>query len=145
MAALSECEPLPRTDPSFDPSAAESPAEVRARAVAWCAEAAVSMVTTLLLRQASEAAEHQLLVREERALALSRLREVIATLAPGEQQLVQMHYAEGTSLDDIAARLGVSSRTLVRMHQRIRQRLARKLQQLGVDAPPPDSDEPDSL
>jgi len=97
------------------------------------------MVMTLLLRQKSAGAEQALLVREERAHALGRLQQVVLSLATEERQFVELYYAGGASLAEMAERLAVSTRTLVRLHGRVRRKLARRLAELGVDSAPPDS------
>ncbi|MGH2616178.1 MAG: sigma factor-like helix-turn-helix DNA-binding protein, partial [Thermomicrobiales bacterium] len=58
------------------------------------------------------------------AEAAEVLAALAATLSPGDAAVLQMRVAEGAGFADIACRLGVSRRTLVRRWRRI-QRVAR--------------------
>mgnify|MGYP005842221465 CR=1 FL=1 len=61
-----------------------------------------------------------------------KLRELIGTLPPAEQRLVQMIYFDGLTLQEAANRLGISKSWASRLHARTLENLARRLRRMGA-------------
>lgn len=61
-----------------------------------------------------------------------KLRELVGTLPPAEQRLVQMIYFDGLTLQEAANRLGISKSWASRLHARTLENLARRLRRMGA-------------
>lgn len=64
---------------------------------------------------------------------IARLVEAVAGLPEKERQVIDLLYKEELTLEDAGAKLGVSSRTVQRLHNAARERLERALRRRGVE------------
>jgi DNA-directed RNA polymerase specialized sigma subunit len=65
------------------------------------------------------------------------LELAVRDLNEDERRFVRRFYQEGASLDAIARDLAVNVRTLSRLHDKIKAKLAKSLRQRGVTGVPP--------
>lgn len=71
--------------------------------------------------------EEAFLEREDRARVMDALERAVSGLSEPERDLVQLMYREAHTLDAIADRMGTAKRTVQRLHDRVKQRLAAEL------------------
>jgi len=72
-------------------------------------------------------AEDIVIEEEEQRRTLGALRQGLDDLNEDERTFIRMYYEEGVLLEDIAKRRGVVVRTVYRMHDRIKAKLAKAL------------------
>jgi RNA polymerase sigma factor for flagellar operon FliA len=106
--------------------------EARARARVWAHDCAMAVAIAYLLGGATTDPESDLAGARERALATRTLGEVIDQLADEDASLAREHYTGGVPLAEIAARRGVSERTVQRHHRRVLEVLKRALTKRGI-------------
>ncbi len=135
--ALANAAPPPAATPSFDEPLQDAPDKARDRAVRWTSATAASMLVAMVLAATSYGGEDALIDREQYALGLTRLGQALESLEQNEQRFVELHYRQGLTLNQIGDRFGASARTVARLHERIKRKLARRLRASGVDRAPP--------
>jgi len=134
---VADQEPVPEAGPTMSQPSADGPEQARQRAVGWARREAVSMIAAALLGTPPAGAEQQLIAEQQRSFGNTALDQAIAELSDEQQQFVQLYYREEATLAQIAEHLGVSKRTAVRIHERIKTSLAQKLRKKGVTERPP--------
>ncbi len=102
------------------PARDEVVADLRARAAELVAAAYAGGTAALT-------SEDIVIEEEEQRVTLSRLRRGLDDLTANERAFVQMYYEEEVTLEVIAAKMGVVVRTVYRMHDRIKAKLAKAL------------------
>ncbi len=120
-AASETVEIEPSADSWFEPSPVPERSEVlanlRARAAELVAVAFAGGTQALT-------AEDAVIEEEERRSTLTRLRHGLADLDEKERAFVRAYYEEEETLEAIATRMGVVKRTVQRLHDRIKVKLA---------------------
>jgi len=133
----------PPAEITLDEALEDTPDRARARAVAWARrQAAGALLASLAELGSSSTVEDRLGAKQAYARAVAALAEAEAELDPEHRRFVQRYYREGASYETIAAELGVVVRTVTRIHDRVKDRLARALLRRGVAEPPPPSGRP---
>ena len=133
----------PPAELTLDEALEDTPDRARARAVAWARrQAAGALLASLTELGSNSTVEDRLGARQAYARAVAALAEAEAELDPEHRRFVQRYYRESASYEAIAAELGVVVRTVTRIHDRVKERLARALLRRGVAEPPPPSGRP---
>jgi len=107
----------------------ESPTPARDEVVAQLRQRAADLVAIAFApgTQALSSQEEVYIEEEERRRTLLRMRAGLETLTDSERAFIRAYYEEEHTLEAIAARMGVVKRTVQRMHDRIKARLAQAL------------------
>jgi RNA polymerase sigma factor for flagellar operon FliA len=119
---------------SLDEAMSDTPECARARAVAFTRREAAALVAAALLAEGPLPADEQLDARQARARALAALEAAVDRLPEPQSQLVELHYKQGLTLQEIAERFGRSTRTVQRLHEAVKERLAQALTHAGVSS-----------
>jgi len=129
----------PPADLDLDEALADTPEAARARAVLWIRKQAAGMFVGALFEAARTAngGEHEHVERDERERAHAALKRAVEALDPDEKHFVERLYRDGAGMDEIAKELGVVRRTVTRLHDKIKDKLAKRLRWSGVESLPP--------
>ena len=132
-------ESSPPAELDLDEALADTPEAARARALVWIRKQAAGMFVSGLFEAARTArgGEHEHVEREERERAQAALKLAVEALDADEKHFVERHYRDGAGFDEIAKELGVVRRTITRLHEKIKDKLAKRLRRSGVDSLPP--------
>ncbi|MBL9028593.1 MAG: sigma-70 family RNA polymerase sigma factor [Myxococcales bacterium] len=132
-AISAEVEPPP-SELSLDEALDDTTDKARARTVAWIRRETAGMFLSALAETDAlqEGLEDRLTRAESHERTEAALKNAIKRLAKEDRLLVRRHYRDGATFDTIAAELGVSRRTVVRMHDRIKTELGDRLRRAGV-------------
>ncbi len=119
----------------------DTPEKVRARTVKWLREQAAAMLAGALVahQTASESpqGEDAVAARDAYAKGHAKLGHLLSKLPDDEHRLFEALYRRSATLDEAAATLQVSKRTVQRLHDKMKERLAAQLRRAGVTEEPP--------
>lgn len=113
----------------------EAPEEARAQVAAFADGVAMTVLARVGLRRPrgeADMIEREAVERVESALAL-----VVGELRPEQRRMLDQHFAQGTSLKDIAKALGEGYRGVLDEYHALLARMAARLRTLGVHEVPP--------
>lgn len=125
----------PPGDVPLEVAMADTPETIRKRTVAWARKQAIAMAVTALVQEATHQPD-QLERRDAYRKAHTILEALLQRLPEDERVLIDLHYRSGGTLSDVAERLGVSVRTVKRLHEKVKDRLAKQMRRAGVDEAP---------
>lgn len=125
----------------LDQALEDTPEKARDRAVVWARKQTAGMLLAALFQQATRSVggEESLVRAEQRLVSEDALRAAMTVLDAREKHFIDRFYRDEATMEEIAAELGVVKRTIVRVHDRIKEKLANKLRKAGVSEPPPSS------
>jgi RNA polymerase sigma factor (sigma-70 family) len=128
---------------SIEEALVDTPEAARARAVAWVRRQAAGMLVAALYdaTERTTDAERDFVRREEQVVAKAALDRALAALSDDERYFVERHYRDGATFDVLAKELGVVTRTVVRLHDGVKTKLAKALRREGVEHEPPIGEE----
>ncbi len=119
----------------------DTPEVIRARTVRWLREQATSLLATAIVTRQEGAdapqGEEGVAARDAYARGHAKLKQLLEKLPPEESALFDSLYRQNDTLEDAATRLNTSKRTIQRMHQKLKERLAVQLRGQGVTEEPP--------
>lgn len=78
--------------------------------------------------------EAMFLEREEIAHAVNTLNKVLASFVSAQRDAFRMHFIQGIEQEDVATRLGVSSRTVLRYLRAVEEGLKQGLVEAGIES-----------
>jgi RNA polymerase sigma factor for flagellar operon FliA len=119
----------------------DTPEKIRARTVQWLRAQAASMLAGALVAQQTGADQPQgedaFAARDAYAKGHAKLAALLPRLPEEEKTVFEQLYKKSASLDEAAATLGVSKRTIQRVHDKLKERLMLQLRREGVTEEPP--------
>lgn len=129
----------PPADLTLDEALEDSPEKARERAVAWIRKQAAGMFVASLQVQVQRTrdGEADVIARQERRHAIDMLKLAIEDLDEQERHFVRRFYEDGATLEAIAQERRVVVRTVTRVADRVKTKLAKALRKRGVTAVPP--------
>jgi RNA polymerase sigma factor (sigma-70 family) len=138
-AISAEAEPPP-SELSLDDALEDTPEKARARALSWVRRQAAGALLASLssgLEGHAPNPEELLIQRDAYERGQSHLARALDSLTSDEKHFIDRHYRQGATFEEVATELGVVKRTIIRMHHKVRAKLAEHLRAGGVDAAPP--------
>ncbi len=120
----------------------DTPEAARARALAWVRKQAAGMILAALFEAGQTAGgEDDVVARETQVRAREALDRALAALTDDERYFVERHYRDGATFDVLAVELAVVPRTVVRLHEAVKTKLAKALRREGIENEPPIGEE----
>jgi len=113
----------------------EAPEEARAQVGAFADGVAMTALARVGLRRPR--GEADMIEREAVERAESALAQVMGELRPEQRRMLEHHFAEGTSLKDIAKVVGKGYRGVLDDYHALLARMSARLRTLGVHEVPP--------
>ncbi len=130
-ALSADVEPPP-SELTLDEALEDSPEKARARAVAWAKKQAAGMLVAALHARTEEATPEAPSTAREKTQTGAVLSRALSGLDDDEQYFVKRYYHDEQPFEVIAGELGVVKRTVTRMHDRIKEKLAERLKRDGL-------------
>jgi RNA polymerase sigma factor FliA len=129
----------PPAELGLDEALEDSPEKAKERAASWARKQAGGMMLAALaaMLESTPDVERTVIGRAQRAHAEKMLAIAMADLDEDERYFVKRFYHESATLETIAGELGVVKRTVTRLHDRIKTKLAKSLRKRGVEEAPP--------
>jgi len=129
----------PPSELELDEALEDSPEKARERAVSWIRKQTAGMLVASIHAELNRTlgGEAAVIAREERRRASAMLELAIQDLNEEERYFVRRFYQEGATLELLAKERTVAVRTVSRLHDRIKAKLAKALRKRGVNAMPP--------